>query len=63
VQTRQTFSKDLIAVLQTGSSNLTLATPTRRRPTAEALSTRQSIAVSALSLASTSQQSVLPAPA
>jgi len=59
VQTRQSFSKDLIAVLQTGSSNLTLADTNEEAANSQALSTRQSIAVSALSLANTSQQSVL----
>ena len=59
VQTRQDFSKDLIAVLQTGSSNLTLADTNEEAANSQALSTRQSIAVSALSLANTSQQSVL----
>ncbi len=34
VQIRQDFNKNLINVLQTGSSNLTLADPTRKRPTA-----------------------------
>ncbi|WOK20280.1 DUF1522 domain-containing protein [Rhodopseudomonas sp. BAL398] len=59
VQTRQAFSKDLIGVLQTGSSNLTLADTNEEAANSQALSTRQSIAVSALSLANTSQQSVL----
>jgi hypothetical protein len=59
VQTRQSFSKDLISVLQTGSSNLTLADTNEEAANSQALSTRQSIAVSALSLANTSQQSVL----
>jgi len=59
VQTRQNFSKDLIAVLQTGSTNLTLADTNEEAANSQALSTRQSIAVSALSLANTSQQSVL----
>jgi hypothetical protein len=59
VQTRQSFAKDLIAVLQTGSSNLTLADTNEEAANSQALSTRQSIAVSALSLANTSQQSVL----
>ncbi|MDF3811810.1 DUF1522 domain-containing protein [Rhodopseudomonas sp. BAL398] len=59
VQTRQAFSKDLINVLQTGSSNLTLADTNEEAANSQALSTRQSIAVSALSLANTSQQSVL----
>ena len=59
VQVRQDFSKSLINVLQTGSANLTLADTNEEAANSQALSTRQSIAVSALSLANTSQQSVL----
>ena len=59
VQIRQDFSKNLINVLQTGSSNLTLADTNDEAANSQALSTRQSIAVSALSLANQSQQSVL----
>ncbi|MFK4506155.1 DUF1522 domain-containing protein [Bradyrhizobium daqingense] len=59
VQVRQDFSKNLINVLQTGSSNLTLADTNEEAANSQALSTRQSIAVSALSLANQSQQSVL----
>ena len=59
VQIRQDFSKKLINVLQTGSSNLTLADSNEEAANSQALSTRQSIAVSALALANTSQQSVL----
>jgi flagellin-like hook-associated protein FlgL len=59
VQIRQDFSKSLINVLQTGSSNLTLADTNQEAANSQALSTRQSIAVSALSLANQSQQSVL----
>jgi flagellin-like hook-associated protein FlgL len=59
VQIRQDFSKQLINVLQTGSSNLTLADSNEEAANSQALSTRQSIAVSALALANTSQQSVL----
>ena len=59
VQTRQDFSKNLINVLQTGSSNLTLADTNEEAANSQALSTRQSIAVSALALANQSQQSVL----
>ncbi|UPK17097.1 DUF1522 domain-containing protein [Bradyrhizobium sp. 131] len=59
VQVRQDFNKNLINVLQTGSSNLTLADTNVEAANSQALSTRQSIAVSALSLANTSQQSVL----
>jgi flagellin-like hook-associated protein FlgL len=59
VQIRQDFSKNLINVLQTGSSNLTLADTNEEAANSQALSTRQSIAVSALALANQSQQSVL----
>ncbi len=59
VQIRQSFSKSLINVLQTGSANLTLADSNEEAANSQALSTRQSIAVSALSLANQSQQSVL----
>jgi flagellin-like hook-associated protein FlgL len=59
VQIRQDFNKSLINVLQTGSSNLTLADTNEEAANSQALSTRQSIAVSALALANQSQQSVL----
>jgi flagellin-like hook-associated protein FlgL len=59
VQLRQDFSKNLINVLQTGASNLTLADTNEEAANSQALSTRQSIAVSALSLANQSQQGVL----
>ena len=59
VQIRQDFSKNLIDVLQTGASNLTLADTNEEAANSQALSTRQSIAVSALALANSSQQSVL----
>jgi flagellin len=59
VQIRQDFSKNIINVLQTGSSNLTLADTNAEAANSQALSTRQSIAVSALALANQSQQSVL----
>jgi len=59
VQIRQDFSKNLINVLQTGSSNLTLADTNEEAANSQALSTRQSIAVSALALANQSQSSVL----
>ena len=59
VQIRQDFSKNLINVLQTGASNLTIADTNEEAANSQALSTRQSIAVSALALANTSQQSVL----
>ena len=59
VQIRQDFNKDLINVLQTGASNLTLADTNEQAANSQALSTRQSIAVSALALANQSQASVL----
>ncbi len=59
VQIRQDFNKNLIDVLQTGSSNLTLADTNEEAANSQALSTRQSIAVSALALANQSQASVL----
>ena len=59
VQIRQDFSKKLINVLQTGSANLTLADTNEEAANSQALSTRQSIAVSALALANQSQASVL----
>ena len=59
VQIRQDFYKNLINVLQTGSSNLTLADTNEEAANSQALSTRQSIAVSALALANQSQASVL----
>jgi flagellin len=59
VEIRQDFSKSLINVLQTGASNLTLADSNEEAANSQALSTRQSIAVSALALANQSQESVL----
>ena len=59
VQLRQDFSKSLINVLQSGASALTLADTNEEAANSQALSTRQSIAVSALGLANQSQQSVL----
>src|SRR5260370_3210195 len=58
VQLRQDFSKSLINVLQTGASNLTLADTTEEAANSQPLSTRQSIAASALALANTSHQRV-----
>jgi hypothetical protein len=46
VQIRQDFSKNLINVLQTGSTNLTIADTNEEAANSQALSTRQSIAVS-----------------
>jgi flagellin-like hook-associated protein FlgL len=59
VQIRQDFNKNIINVLQTGSSNLTLAVSNEEAANSQALSTRQSIATSALALANQAQQNVL----
>jgi flagellin-like hook-associated protein FlgL len=59
VQIRQDFNKNIINVLQTGSSNLTLADSNEEAANSQALSTRQSIATSALGLANQAQQNVL----
>ena len=59
VQIRQDFNKNIINVLQTGSGNLTLADANEEAANSQALSTRQSIATSALALANQSQQNVL----
>ena len=59
VQIRQDFNKNIINVLQAGSASLTLADSNEEAANSQALSTRQSIATSALSLANQSQQSVL----
>src|SRR6202012_1975668 len=59
VQIRQDFDKNLINVLQTAPAHRTRADPNEESANSQALSARQSIAVSALALANQSQQSVL----
>jgi flagellin-like hook-associated protein FlgL len=59
VQNRQDFSKNLINVLDTGASNLTAADLNQEAANSQALSTRQSLGISALSLANTAQQGIL----
>ena len=59
VQNRQDFTKNLVNVLQTGSANLTNADLNEEAANSQALSTRQSLAISSLSLANQAQQSVL----
>jgi flagellin len=59
VQNRQDFTKNLTNVLTTGSANLTNADLNEEAANSQALSTRQSLAISALSLANTAQQGVL----
>jgi len=59
IQTRQDFTNDLINELQSGADKLTVADPNEEGAKLLALQTRQQLAVTALSLASQSQQSVL----
>ncbi|MEH3116802.1 MAG: flagellin [Methylorubrum populi] len=59
VQTRQDFTKNIINVLDTGAANLTNADMNEEAANSQALSTRQSLGISALSLANTAQQGVL----
>ncbi|WP_342164395.1 flagellin [Methylobacterium sp. SD21] len=59
VQNRQDFTKNLINVLDTGSANLTNADLNAEAANSQALSTRQSLGISALSLANTAQQGIL----
>ena len=59
MQNRQDFSKNLINILQEGAGNLTNADLNEEAANSQALSTRQSLAISALSLANTAQQQVL----
>lgn len=58
-QTRQDFTKQIIDVLNTGSANLTDADMNEEAANSQALSTRQSIGISALSLANQAQQGIL----
>ncbi|MFG7488683.1 flagellin [Methylorubrum rhodesianum] len=59
VQNRQSFSKNLINVLDTGAANLTNADLNLEAANSQALSTRQSLGISALSLANQAQQGIL----
>jgi flagellin-like hook-associated protein FlgL len=59
VQNRQDFSKNLINVLQTGSSQLTLADTNEEGANLLALQTRQQLSLTSLSLASQADQAVL----
>jgi flagellin len=59
VQTRQDFTKQMINVLQTGASNLTLADTNEEAANVLALQTRQQLSSTALSLASQADQNVL----
>ncbi|MBI2234627.1 MAG: flagellin, partial [Micavibrio aeruginosavorus] len=59
IQTRETFTKDLINTLTEGSDKLVNADQNEEGAKLLALQTRQSLGVTALSLASQSQQSIL----
>lgn len=59
VQARQEFTKNMINVLQTGASNLTLADTNEEAANLLALQTRQQLSSTALSLASQADQNVL----
>lgn len=59
VETRESFTNDLVNTLQVGSDNLVLADTNKEGANLLALQTRQSLSSTALSLASQSDQNVL----
>jgi flagellin-like hook-associated protein FlgL len=59
VQTRQDFTKKMVDLLDTGSGNLMNADMNAEAAISRALSTRQSLAISALSLANQANQGIL----
>ncbi|GJE28662.1 flagellin N-terminal helical domain-containing protein [Methylobacterium organophilum] len=59
VQNRQDFTKKLVNILDTGASNLTNADLNEEAANSQALTTRQSLGISALSLANQAQQGIL----
>jgi flagellin len=59
VQNRQDFTKQMINVLDAGAANLTNADLNEEAANSQALSTRNSLGISALSLANQSQQGIL----
>ncbi|WP_437871943.1 flagellin [Methylorubrum extorquens] len=59
VENRQDFTKRLVNILDTGASNLTNADLNEEAANSQALSTRQSLGISALSLANQAQQGIL----
>ncbi|MCK2056936.1 flagellin [Methylobacterium sp. 37f] len=59
VQNRQDFTKQLVNVLGNGASNLTDADLNEEAANSQALTTRQSLGISALSLANQAQQGIL----
>lgn len=59
IETRQDFTKNMIDVLETGASNLTLADTNEEAANVLALQTRQQLSSTALSLSSQADQNVL----
>jgi flagellin len=59
VQTRQDFTKTVNTILDAGAANLVNADMNEEAANSQALSTRQSLGVTALSLANTAQQGIL----
>jgi flagellin-like hook-associated protein FlgL len=59
VETRQSFTKNLITTLQTGSDNLVLADTNQEGANLLALQTRQQLSITSLSLASQADQAIL----
>lgn len=59
VQTRHDFTKQMVDVLDTGSGNLVNADMNAEAAISQALSTRQSLAISALSVAKQANQGIL----
>jgi len=59
IETRQDFTKNMINVLETGASNLTLADTNEEAANVLALQTRQQLSSTALSLSSQADQNVL----
>lgn len=59
VQNRQSFTKNVVNILDTGASDLTRADRTEETANQQALSLRNQFAISALSLANQSQQAIL----
>ena len=59
MQNRQNFTKQMINTLQTGADELTLADTNEEGANMLALQTRQQLSITALSLASQSNQAVL----
>lgn len=59
IQNRQDFTKNMVNILDTGSANLVNADMNEEAANSQALSTRNSLGISALSLANQAQQGIL----